>query len=220
MWRKLHGLALLLAGPALAEPALPPGLERAIIAWEQARTAPVLAACDETPDARLAGELAKRAQTAGALRARLPAGDPQRLTIGQRNSRFLRALFETWGFPDRCLVGDAGARAAVALVMDSPYAAVRQHGAALAEGAVKAGRLDPALLPELADRVALEVRGQQRFGTQTRCDPGTGRHVALPVEDADGLDARREAHGLMPMTLYLALLDARAPCPGQMGPGA
>lgn len=59
----------------------------------------------------------------------------------------------------------------------------------------------------LEDRVAVRQGGPQRFGTQGRCDAGVWS--PSPVEDPEGLDARRESLGLAPMAEHAVRMSAR-----------
>jgi hypothetical protein len=54
----------------------------------------------------------------------------------------------------------------------------------------------------LADRVAATLDGRQLYGTLA--PPGDGGKFLVPVDDPDGLDARRRGLGLPPLAADLA----------------
>lgn len=60
----------------------------------------------------------------------------------------------------------------------------------------------------LSDRVRLAQRQPQRYGTQFLRDAAGELVLEQPIEDIDGIDARRKEMDLMPLDLYLCVLRA------------
>ena len=60
----------------------------------------------------------------------------------------------------------------------------------------------------LSDRVRLAQGQPQRYGTQFVRGAGGELVLEQPVEDIDGIDARRKEMDLMPLNLYQCVLRA------------
>jgi hypothetical protein len=108
----------------------------------------------------------------------------------------LATVIDEDGWPGRSRVGTAGADAAwfVAMHMDRDPELQRRCIGLLTNAAAE-GEADPRHLATLTDRLESETRGVQLYGTLalTRDDETV---FLVPVEDLDGLDARRGALGL------------------------
>jgi hypothetical protein len=74
-----------------------------------------------------------------------------------------------------------------------------RQGLGLLQQAVAAGEALPAEVAMLEDRVRTLSGLPQRYGTQFDWD-GYGVMNPKPIEDPDGVDARRRAVGLNPLT--------------------
>lgn len=101
------------------------------------------------------------------------------------------------GWPGRSLAGEDGARTAFLVVQHAPLETQEQY-LPLLEAAVSSGEAEPWQLAMLTDRVLVRRGLPQRYGTQYRIDPETGAEVYEPMEDPEGLEARRAAIGLPP----------------------
>jgi hypothetical protein len=113
------------------------------------------------------------------------------------------------GWPGRSLVGEDGAEAAwlIALHADHDVGFQRTCARKL-EQAVERGEAPARHLAYLTDRLLVHEGQNQRYGTQVRAT--TDGIESFPVEDPEGLDARRAEVGLEPMQEYLREAAARA----------
>jgi hypothetical protein len=108
----------------------------------------------------------------------------------------LETILDEHGWPGRRLVGRDGADAAWFVAMHADRTPdLQRRCIALLHDAVASGDADPRHLATLVDRVASETRGLQQYGTLALVD-GDDVVFLVPVEDGDGLDARRDAIGL------------------------
>jgi hypothetical protein len=72
---------------------------------------------------------------------------------------------------------------------------------------VDAGLMDGSSYALLFDRSQLALGGAQRFGSQVVRDEN-GQVMVLPVEDPEGVDARRRSLGMMPLKEYVGALGS------------
>jgi hypothetical protein len=92
-----------------------------------------------------------------------------------------------------------------------------RRGLALLRDAVARGDAEPAQLAYLEDRVATFEGRPQRYGTQFDWDDA-GVLSPRPLEDPDGVDARRLALGLEPLAERTAAMRAQAAEEGEAPP--
>jgi len=134
-----------------------------------------------------------------AARARMAAVD-------RENTAWLKQVLDSRGWPDSDLVGHDGAKAAWMLVQHADHDPAFQRAAlARMQPAVDAGRAERSDFALLTDRVLLAQGQPQRYGTQFQTDAG-GVMRLRPVENPDGLEARRAAVGLPSMADYRQML--------------
>jgi hypothetical protein len=169
-------------------------------------------------DPALREELLAMAAADGALRARLVAErtlfdgyHPEMAALHRRHAARLAEIVASRGWPGRSLVGDDGAEAAWLVVQhaigDPP---VMRRCLPLLEAAAGRGEV-PAWQPAyLLDRIRTLEGRPQRFGTQRDWDAG-GRLSPEPLEDPEGVDARRAAVGLGPLEEGRAAVDGEQP---------
>ena len=127
----------------------------------------------------------------------------------------LDAIVREHGWPGRSLVGDDGAAAAWAIAQhaDDDNDACSAWLPRLRD-AVAAGEAAAVHYAALVDRVRLRDRRPQAYGTVVEVHAGGGEgrggwRVRPPIDDEPpGLDARREAIGLPPISDFLASLPA------------
>lgn len=161
-----------------------------------------------TQDAALREELLAMARDDQAERtgAGLPPGT--RLGPPRDVSRALRLeeIVAARGWPTHELVGEQAARAArlVAQHADVDVAFQQQARDLLAE-AVARGQADPVDLAYLTDRVAVNTRTPQTYGSQIRCRAGRPA-PATPLRDEAQVDALRAEVGLGSLADYYAEL--------------
>lgn len=120
----------------------------------------------------------------------------------------LKALIAKHGWPKISETSQRTAMAAVTLANHAGFdLAFQRRVLALLEPLAKSGEARPEDYARLYDRLATVDGHPQRYGTQgTTCREG---RYAIPtdLEAPQGLEGRRAAVGLQPMTEYLAELD-------------
>ena len=122
------------------------------------------------------------------------------------NTARLKQLLQGRGWFRRSEVGERAANAAFLIVQHSPDDAFQKAVLAKMEPLLREGDVDGQHYALLYDRIAEGEGRPQRYGTQgTDCEGGE-YVVPRNLEDPAGLEARRKAMGLMPMSAYLARL--------------
>lgn len=123
----------------------------------------------------------------------------------ERTDRIEEILVE-YGWPTYDLVGEDGEDAAWLIVQHADLDPdLQERGLELLAAAVDRGQASPGNLAYLYDRVAVGRGEPQRYGTQIRCGD-EGPVPATPIEDEAGVEARRAASDLDPLSDYLAEL--------------
>jgi hypothetical protein len=119
-------------------------------------------------------------------------------------STHMAIILDRFGLPTRSMVGAAGADAAMLIVQHSWP--LQERVLALAKG-MPLGEISLQYMALLEDRVLVHHGSPQRFGTQfTFGSDGLARFD--PVSDTTGLDARRGAAGMPPLSQYVCVLEA------------
>ncbi|QXJ22697.1 hypothetical protein AGRA3207_003745 [Actinomadura graeca] len=160
---------------------------------------------DATPRAEvLRAELMRRAARDQRVRTSTPPTSLSPLTalrflwVDDRNTAWLDRVVRRTGWPGIALVGPAAAHAAWLLAQhaDRRRRTQRRFLLAMREAAGR-GDADRKDLAYLEDRVRVNAGRPQRYGTQYGLTAaGFGPR---PIEDPDGLDARRAEVGLPPI---------------------
>ncbi|WP_203433450.1 DUF6624 domain-containing protein [Jiangella asiatica] len=123
----------------------------------------------------------------------------------QERTDRLREIIDEHGWPTWDVVGQDGASAAWVIAQHSDLDVPFQEDALdLMRDAVAAGAADPTELAYLEDRVALNIGGEQVYGTQIGCVDGEAQPARLA--DPEGVEERRAEVGLEPLADYLASL--------------
>lgn len=158
--------------------------------------------------------LRQRAKTPEALHAGMRGPEISRLgshvsAVDADNTRYLLALVREVGWIDATRFGEQAARDAFLIVQHSGNLLLMRSALAHIESDA---RRDPKALGEsfalLFDRTRLSLGEKQRYGSQlTRATDGA--LVVQPLEDPDGVDARRATMGLEPLDDYLERYRAR-----------
>lgn len=118
------------------------------------------------------------------------------MAIDRRHTQRMKAIVGEHGWPGKALVGEDGAAAAWLLVQHADLDVdFQQRCLPLLEAAVERGEATPAHWAYLVDRVRVNRRQPQIYGTQFR-DDGNGHSVPQPIEDEQHVDARRKSVGL------------------------
>jgi hypothetical protein len=120
-------------------------------------------------------------------------------------SRWLRQAVTQHGWPGRAVAGDSAVMAAWLIVQHSPFKEWQSELLPTLEQASARGDLRGQDLALLTDRILAQRGGAQRYGSQF--DIVNGRLVPARIADLAGLDARRAAVGLPPMTEYVRVLS-------------
>ena len=129
---------------------------------------------------------------------------PRLARIDAVNLRGLKSLLDKWGWFNRATWGDKADNEAWLLVQHADHDLLFQKRVlALLEPLVGSGGTNPSGFAYLFDRVAVNERHLQRFGTQGYCI-GPGKWTPRPIEDPEHVDARRAAVGLRPLAEYIA----------------
>lgn len=130
-----------------------------------------------------------------------------------RNTEMLKALVAAKGWPTIPRVGAPASNAAWLLVQHAdPDPAFQLKVLRLMEPLTAKGEVSRSDYAYLYDRAMLKLTGKQRYATQTQCKDG--KRVPQPLEDGNGVDARRAWAGLASLTEYLGSMDkVYGPCP-------
>ena len=119
--------------------------------------------------------------------------------VHRRNARDLLAIVREHGWPGRTLVGEEAMHAAWLVLQHAIGEPGVQRGCLpILREAAERGDATPAQVAYLEDRIAFFERRPQRYGTQFDWDE-RGMLSPWPIEDPEGVDARRAAVGLPPL---------------------
>jgi hypothetical protein len=122
----------------------------------------------------------------------------QMQAMDAQNFRSLHALMWARGWPFSSRVGDDAAFSAF-LVIQHAELGTQAMALPAVSLAVLQNELRPAALALLTDRVRTRLGLRQLYGTQSIRSPMGPWYVRQPVEDPEGLQARRQALGLGPL---------------------
>ncbi|MEO6526340.1 MAG: DUF6624 domain-containing protein [Gemmatimonadaceae bacterium] len=137
---------------------------------------------------------------------------PRMEAVHRHNATRLAQIIEEHGWPSETLAGVEAAGAAGMIAQHAIGEPAFQRACLVAlERAAARGDV-PAWQPAmLEDRIRVFEGRLQRYGTQLEIDD-EGRLYPHPIEDPDGVEARRQAVGLEPLTEKLARVE-RVPPP-------
>jgi hypothetical protein len=141
---------------------------------------------------------------------------PRMEDVHRRNARDLMAIVRQHGWPGRGLVGEDAMHAAWLVLQHAIGEPDVQRGCLpILREAAERGDATLAQVAYLEDRIAFFERRPQRYGTQFDWDE-RGMLSPWPIEDPDGVDARRTAVGLPPLADRIA--QARRGAQGSVPP--
>lgn len=134
----------------------------------------------------------------------------QILPIDEANQKALMEMLPPEGWFTISRYGKEASRAAFLIVQHGNVELWRRFVPVLEPLAAK-GEVEPSQYALMYDRLATNEGRQQRYGSQMGCK--AGKWVPDPIEDPDGLDARRAKLGMEPYASYLAKnFSGPAPC--------
>jgi len=135
---------------------------------------------------------------------------PRMREVHDRHAARLSQVLARHGWPGRSLVGEDGAEAAWLVLQHAiGHPALQRVGLRLLSQAVAAGEAPPAQAAMLEDRIRIHEGRPQRFGTQLDWDRND-ELSPLPIEDEEGVDARRREAGLAPLAEHVRRVRERA----------
>ena len=118
------------------------------------------------------------------------------------NLIIVTSILDKYGWLGPSVVGSKGNSALFLVIQHSPLE-VQTKYLPMMRDAVKKGNARASSLALLEDRVALRQGRKQIYGSQISTDPISGKDYVQPLEDPDGVDARRAEVGLQPLAEYL-----------------
>ena len=124
--------------------------------------------------------------------------------IDADNTKWLKEVVKTHGWPGKSLVGKDGARSAWLLVQHADADRKFQRQCLDLITRLPKGEVAPQHLALLTDRVLLAEGKKQIYGTQFTIQDG--KLVPRPLKAPAGVDRRRKAVGLPPLAEYVKLL--------------
>lgn len=128
------------------------------------------------------------------------------VAVDRRNSGRMKEIVAAHGWPGKSLVGTDGAHAAWLLVqhadLDTEFQA---RCLPLLEAAVKRGEAAAVDAAYLVDRVRVNQKQPQVYGTQFRLK-NDGTYEPQPIADAEHVDERRRSVGLGTLEEYAKLI--------------
>jgi hypothetical protein len=107
-------------------------------------------------------------------------------------------IVEKTGWPTKSKVGGLGAQTAYLIADHSPRETMEKY-LPLLEEAVKAGEASKANYATMKDRVLVNRRKKQIYGTQKYWDEKSGKFKYFPIEDEQKVNALRREAGLPPL---------------------
>jgi Family of unknown function (DUF6624) len=122
--------------------------------------------------------------------------------LDKSNIKKLAKIIQKYGWPARSIVGKEGSLAAFLVVQDGDLEYQKKYFPLLKE-AVNKGEADRDDAALLEDRILMREGKKQIYGTQLHFNETTKKLELWPIEDEEGVDARRASVGLEPIEKYL-----------------
>lgn len=144
----------------------------------------------------------READQAAIAETRLTGQSSRQIEVVRKNTERLKELLLQHGWPTRSMVGKEASKAAWLLAQHSDHDVDFQgHALELLEEQAKVGEVGRSDVAYLIDRVRVNSKQEQLFGTQFFEDAD---HLISPrpIYEPDKLDERRKEHGLPPFAEY------------------
>jgi hypothetical protein len=122
--------------------------------------------------------------------------------IDERNIKRLAEIIDKYGWPGRSLVGKDGSVTAFLVVQHADLEYQKKYFPLLKEAVAK-GEADADDAALLEDRILMREGKKQIYGSQLHFNEATKKLELWPIEDEEGVDARRASVGLEPIAEYL-----------------
>jgi len=165
--------------------------------WPAHSNDPKIAAIQEQLEAMAREDQAAREKT---------SIDPQETTaLAEQDRPFLESIFKQYGWPKISVFDVTPCNDFWLLVQHQPPDVEEEMLPAL-QKAVSDGEASRTNYAYLFDRVQTDEGKPQHWGTQAKCE--NGQAILYPVDDMKGIDERRKAIGLAPLTAYIQSLAA------------
>jgi hypothetical protein len=125
------------------------------------------------------------------------------------NEAEAKRIIVKYGYPGYSLVGESGSSRFWAIVQHcDDNIAFQQKVLQLMKKEVDRKNASGENYAYLKDRVLINLKQKQLYGTQGIRDPKTKKWEPLPIKDAAHVEARRKAMGMMPLKQYIAETNA------------
>ena len=130
------------------------------------------------------------------------------VTVDERNRNRLKEIFEEYGFPNKKIVGKDAMYGIFLMIQHSDGDKKWQQSQLKnIEIAVKNGDMDGQSYAYLYDRIKINSKEKQLYGTQfSNVDPVNKTVELFETEDLVNLDVRRMKIGMMPIKMYKKLM--------------
>ncbi len=123
--------------------------------------------------------------------------------IDEKNTKEMKKIVTTFGWPDKQIVGDEGAEAAWLLVQHADHDKQFQREClGLMTQKIKSKTVSPIHVAYLSDRVNVNFGRKQWYGTQFYFDQKKQSLLPRSIRDKPHLESRRKKIGLEPFKTY------------------
>lgn len=125
------------------------------------------------------------------------------------NEAGAKLIIAKYGFPGYSLVGESGSSKFWAIVQHcDDDIAFQQKVLVLMKKEVGRSNASGENYAYLKDRVLINLKQKQLYGTQGITNPKTKKWAPLPIKDAAHVETRRKTMGMMPLKQYIAETNA------------
>jgi hypothetical protein len=125
--------------------------------------------------------------------------------IDKRNLKRLEEIIGRHGWPTKSMVGEEASEAAFLIIQHAEFAHQKKYFPLLKAAALR-NEARPDHVAMMEDRILMGEGKKQIYGTGLKTDDVTKELKLWPIEDEEGVDARRRAVGLPPMAEYLKMM--------------